>query len=109
MGLLIAARAAVKNNQLIEFPFFIFEFRLSLSKRQLRPNDVLEWRKRLPREPKRVPGNSQRQASARGAKGGNAARDGRSQGETIATRVHEIKDKTVVVDLNHPLGGKDST
>jgi len=28
------------------------------------------------------------------------------QGETIATRVHEIKDKTVVVDLNHPLAGK---
>jgi hypothetical protein len=28
------------------------------------------------------------------------------QGETIARRAHEIKDKTVVVDLNHPLAGK---
>ena len=28
------------------------------------------------------------------------------QGETTATRAHEIKDKTVVVDLNHLLAGK---
>jgi len=28
------------------------------------------------------------------------------QGETIAMRVHEVKDKTVVVDLNRPLAGK---
>jgi FKBP-type peptidyl-prolyl cis-trans isomerase SlyD len=27
------------------------------------------------------------------------------QGETIAMRVHEVKDKTVVVDLNSPLAG----
>lgn len=28
------------------------------------------------------------------------------QVQAIALRVHEIKDKTVVVDLNHPLAGK---
>jgi FKBP-type peptidyl-prolyl cis-trans isomerase 2 len=28
------------------------------------------------------------------------------QGETIATRVHEVKDKTIVVDLNHLLADK---
>lgn len=28
------------------------------------------------------------------------------QGETIAMRVHEVKDKTVVVDFNNPLAGK---
>jgi FKBP-type peptidyl-prolyl cis-trans isomerase SlyD len=27
-------------------------------------------------------------------------------GRTIPIRVHEVKDKTVVVDLNHPLAGK---
>jgi FKBP-type peptidyl-prolyl cis-trans isomerase SlyD len=27
-------------------------------------------------------------------------------GRTIPMRVHEVKDKTVVVDLNHPLAGK---
>jgi FKBP-type peptidyl-prolyl cis-trans isomerase SlyD len=29
-----------------------------------------------------------------------------SEGQSIAMRVHEVKDKTVVVDLNHPLAGK---
>ena len=28
------------------------------------------------------------------------------QGETIAMRVHEVKEKTVVVDFNNPLAGK---
>jgi FKBP-type peptidyl-prolyl cis-trans isomerase SlyD len=28
------------------------------------------------------------------------------QGETIAMRVHEVKDKTVVLDFNNPLAGK---
>jgi FKBP-type peptidyl-prolyl cis-trans isomerase SlyD len=28
------------------------------------------------------------------------------QGETIAMRVHAVKDKTIVVDFNHPLAGK---
>ena len=28
-----------------------------------------------------------------------------SQGQPIAIRVHEVKDKTVVVDLNDPLAG----
>lgn len=28
------------------------------------------------------------------------------QGEQIPVRVHEIKEKTVVVDLNHPMAGK---
>jgi FKBP-type peptidyl-prolyl cis-trans isomerase SlyD len=31
------------------------------------------------------------------------------QGQAIAMRVHEVKDKTVVVDLNHPLAGKTLT
>ena len=31
------------------------------------------------------------------------------QGQTIAMRVHEIRDKTVVVDFNHPLAGKTLT
>ena len=29
-----------------------------------------------------------------------------SEGQSIAMRVHEVRDKTVVVDLNHPLAGK---
>ena len=28
------------------------------------------------------------------------------QGETIAMRVHEVKEKTVIVDFNNPLAGK---
>jgi FKBP-type peptidyl-prolyl cis-trans isomerase SlyD len=28
------------------------------------------------------------------------------QGQPLAMRVHEVKDKTIVVDLNHPLAGK---
>jgi FKBP-type peptidyl-prolyl cis-trans isomerase SlyD len=28
------------------------------------------------------------------------------QGQTIPVRVHQIKEKTVVVDLNHPMAGK---
>jgi FKBP-type peptidyl-prolyl cis-trans isomerase SlyD len=28
------------------------------------------------------------------------------QGEDFAVRVHEIKDETVVLDLNHPMAGK---
>ena len=28
------------------------------------------------------------------------------QGQAIPMRVHEVKDKTVIVDLNHPLAGK---
>jgi len=31
------------------------------------------------------------------------------QGQPIAMRVHEVKDKTVVVDFNHPLAGKTLT
>jgi FKBP-type peptidyl-prolyl cis-trans isomerase SlyD len=29
-----------------------------------------------------------------------------SEGQPVAMRVREVKDKTVVVDLNHPLPGK---
>jgi len=32
-----------------------------------------------------------------------------AQGQPIAIRVHEVKDKTVVVDLNDPLAGKTLT
>jgi FKBP-type peptidyl-prolyl cis-trans isomerase SlyD len=28
------------------------------------------------------------------------------RGETIAMRVHGVKDKTIVVDFNHPLAGQ---
>ena len=28
------------------------------------------------------------------------------QGQAIAMRVHEVKDKTIVVDFNSPLAGK---
>jgi FKBP-type peptidyl-prolyl cis-trans isomerase SlyD len=28
------------------------------------------------------------------------------QGQPVAMRVHKVKDKTIVVDLNHPLAGK---
>jgi FKBP-type peptidyl-prolyl cis-trans isomerase 2 len=30
----------------------------------------------------------------------------RPQGQAIAMRVHEVKEKTVVVDFNNPLAGK---
>ena len=30
----------------------------------------------------------------------------RPQGQAITMRVHEVKDKTIVVDFNHPLAGK---
>ena len=30
----------------------------------------------------------------------------RPQGQAIAMRVHEVKEKTVVVDFNSPLAGK---
>ena len=32
-----------------------------------------------------------------------------ADGRTVAIRVHEIKDETVVMDLNHPLAGKNLT
>jgi len=32
-----------------------------------------------------------------------------AEGKTVAIRVHEIKEETVVMDLNHPLAGKDLT
>ena len=41
-----------------------------------------------------------------GAKVGTVLATKGPQGETIAMRVHEVKDKTIVVDFNHPLAGK---
>jgi FKBP-type peptidyl-prolyl cis-trans isomerase SlyD len=29
-----------------------------------------------------------------------------AEGETFPVRIHEIKDKTVVMNMNHPLAGK---
>ena len=29
-----------------------------------------------------------------------------AQGQQFPVRIHEIKDKTVVMDMNHPLAGK---
>ena len=50
--------------------------------------------------------DSEREESAGRAEGRRYADDKSPQGQPIAMRVHEIKDKTVVVDLNHPLAGK---
>jgi FKBP-type peptidyl-prolyl cis-trans isomerase SlyD len=44
-----------------------------------------------------------------GLKTGTTLRVRGPQGEDLAFRVHEIKDETVVLDLNHPLAGKTLT
>lgn len=31
------------------------------------------------------------------------------QGQTLTIRVHDVKDKTIIIDFNHPLVGKTST
>jgi FKBP-type peptidyl-prolyl cis-trans isomerase SlyD len=43
---------------------------------------------------------------AEGQKPGAMLMSKAPDGRTIPMRVHEVKDKTVVVDLNHPLAGK---
>lgn len=49
-------------------------------------------------ERERVPQEAQREGTAL------TARD--STGQTHQLRVHEVKEKTIVLDLNHPLAGK---
>ena len=55
---------------------------------------------------KGVPGNPQREDSADAQKVGAMLMSKNPQGRAIAVRVHEVKDKTVVVDFNNPLAGK---
>ena len=43
---------------------------------------------------------------AEGQKPGAMLMSKAPDGRTIPMRVHEVKDKTIVVDLNHPLAGK---
>ena len=50
----------------------------------------------LPKE--QIPPNGLKVGAILAAKG--------PQGQTIPVRIHEIKEKTVVVDLNHPMAGK---
>jgi FKBP-type peptidyl-prolyl cis-trans isomerase SlyD len=50
----------------------------------------------LPRE--NIPAEAQKAGATLMAKA--------SDGRTIPIRIHEVKEKTVVVDFNHPLAGK---
>ena len=46
------------------------------------------------------------QIPAQGLKVGTTLRAQGASGEDVSLRVHEIKNQTVVLDLNHPLAGK---
>jgi FKBP-type peptidyl-prolyl cis-trans isomerase SlyD len=46
------------------------------------------------------------QVPAEGLKVGTVLAARGPQGQVIPVRIHQIKDKTVVVDLNHPMAGK---
>ena len=46
------------------------------------------------------------QVPAQGLKVGTTLHARGASGEDVSLRVHEIKNETVVVDLNHPLAGK---
>jgi FKBP-type peptidyl-prolyl cis-trans isomerase SlyD len=50
----------------------------------------------VPKE--QIPGNGMKVGATLAAKG--------PQGQEIPVRIHEIKEKTVVLDLNHPMAGK---
>jgi FKBP-type peptidyl-prolyl cis-trans isomerase SlyD len=49
---------------------------------------------------------SPREAPGRRAQGRHVLMAQGPQGQGVPVRVHEIKDKTVVMDFNHPLAGK---
>ena len=55
---------------------------------------------------KGVPRNRQREDSADAQKVGAMLMSKNPQGRAIAMRVHEVKDKTIVVDFNNPLAGR---
>jgi FKBP-type peptidyl-prolyl cis-trans isomerase SlyD len=55
---------------------------------------------------KGVPRNPQREDSADAQKVGAMLMSKNPQGRAIAMRVHEVRDKTIVVDFNHTLAGK---
>lgn len=46
------------------------------------------------------------QVPAEGLKVGTVLAARGPQGQVVPVRIHQIKDKTVVVDLNHPMAGK---
>ena len=52
---------------------------------------------------KEIPKN---QIPAQGLKVGATLQARGASGEDVSLRVHEIKNQTVVLDLNHPLAGK---
>jgi FKBP-type peptidyl-prolyl cis-trans isomerase SlyD len=59
-----------------------------------------------PIDPKGFKEVARTEIPARGLKVGTMLHARGPQGEDFSVRVHELKDETVVLDLNHPLAGK---